>query len=62
MPGVTMPCSGANRPPARPASAAENAKPTVLTTRGSMPMDAAAVSLSRTARMAAPQAPREIRA
>ncbi|MNT12374.1 hypothetical protein D3C72_1472990 [compost metagenome] len=62
IPGVTMPCNGANSPPASPARAAENAKPTVLTTSGLTPMDAAAVSLSRTARIAAPQLPRAMRA
>jgi hypothetical protein len=56
---VTKPESGANKPPAAPAQAADTAKATVFTTSGWKPSDSAAVSLSRTARIAAPQVPRD---
>ena len=57
--GVTKPDSGANSPPAAPAQSADTANATVLMRSGSSPIDSAAVSLSRTARIAAPQPPCE---
>src|SRR5450830_2168273 len=56
--GVTNVDNGANKQPARPASMADTAKATVLITNGLRPMDSDAVSLSLTARIAAPQVPR----
>ncbi len=56
--GVTKPASGANRPPAAPAHSAETAKAAHLIATGSRPIASAAVSESRTARIAAPQVPR----
>src|SRR5690606_14863677 len=57
--GVTNVDSGAYNPPAAPAQAADTAKATVFVTSGLMPTDSAAISLSLTARMAAPQVPRD---
>ena len=55
---MTKPESGANKPPAAPAHRAEIANAAVLIATGSRPIDSAAVSESRTARIAAPQVPR----
>ncbi|CUJ87675.1 Uncharacterised protein [Achromobacter sp. 2789STDY5608615] len=60
--GVIMPACGAYRPPARPTTAADTMKATAFTSKGLMPMDSLAVSLSLTARIAAPQLPRASRA
>ena len=57
--GVTKPDKGANSPPASPAQAADSANATTFTASGFRPIDSAEVSLSRTARSAAPQVPRE---
>ncbi len=54
-----MPVSGAYRPPASPTKAADTMKATALTASGLMPIDSLAVSLSLTARMAAPHVPRD---
>ncbi|CAB3916826.1 hypothetical protein LMG3481_05089 [Achromobacter deleyi] len=60
--GVIMPACEAYSPPARPTTAADTMNATALTTSGLMPIDSLAVSLSLTARIAAPQAPRANRA
>ena len=52
--GVTKPDSGANNPPASPAQAAEMTKAAAFSVTGFSPTDSAAVSESRTARMARP--------
>ena len=52
--GVTKPESEANRPPARPAHAADAANAAVFTVTGLSPIDSAATSESLTARIAAP--------
>ena len=52
--GVTKPESGAKSAPAAPAHTAEMANAAALIATGSRPIDSAAVSVSRTARIAAP--------
>ena len=61
MDGVTKPDSGANSAPARPAHAADTANAMVLIVTGLRPIDSAAVSESRTARIALPHGPAERR-